>query len=76
MQILLMLAVVTVILGIELPPLLRQGSRRLAMVYLILMALATGIGVLQGLHWRGPTLVDLLNALFTPWRLWMTPGMG
>ncbi|EKP94751.1 hypothetical protein [Thermaerobacter subterraneus] len=76
MQVLLMLALVTVLLGIELPPLLRQGSRRLVAVYLVFMSLATGIGVLQGLHWQGPTLVDLLNTLFTPWRLWMTPDRG
>ena len=57
------------------PHILGLRSRRLVVVYLLLMVTAAGLGLLHVLQWRGSTLTDATNAIFMPWRLWMTPGI-
>ncbi|GAB6877368.1 hypothetical protein [Thermaerobacter litoralis] len=68
-----LVAALAVVLWLELPPVWRLGSRRLVVVYLLLLATAGLLGFLQVMALRTPTLTDLLNGLLAPARWWMTP---
>ena len=73
MMVLALLAALAAVLWLELPSIVQAGSRRLVAVYLLLLFLAAAIGFVLVLPGRTPTLTDVTNAVFAPWRSWMTP---